>query len=163
MQVEQSQERMVSPSVPFSPISATAQLMRPGPGGGFSVFSGTCFGFRHPDYYLSAAHCVAEADPQDVLVSQSAPSDRPSTFSVRLVRVSGITRHDDADLAVLKVDPEVASSIAPPFSGHLVANHALGEDFMAFGYPESVYGPDARRQTERLFRGHYQRFFGHQS
>jgi hypothetical protein len=154
---------MSSPLAPFTPTSATAQLMRSGPGGGFSVFGGTCFGFRHPDYYLTAAHCIADAGPEDVLVSQSAPSSSPNALSVRLVGVSEIFRHDEADLAVLKVNADVAGAIAAPFPGHLVANHSLGEDFMAFGYPESVYGPDARRATARLFKGHYQRFFGHQS
>lgn len=146
---------------PFNPIAATAQLMKLGPGGGFSVLAGTCFGFRHPDYYVTAAHCVAGIE--EVLVSQSAPTSRANTMSVRLVQASAILRHDEADLAVLKVDPKVAAPITAPFAGHLVSNYALGEDFMAYGYPEDVYGPDPQRATPRLFKGHYQRFFGHRS
>jgi hypothetical protein len=34
-----------------------------------------------------------------------------------------------------------------------VSNYALGEDFMAYGYPEDVYGPDPQRATPRLFKG----------
>jgi hypothetical protein len=144
----------------FDPLSATAQLMRIGPEGGFSVFGGTCFGFRHPDYYLTAAHCVVDAGPREVLVSQSVPTSTGST--IRLAEVVETKRHDHADIAVLRVGDK-AGAITAPFSGHLVSNHALGEDFMAYGYPESVYGPDKRRPTRRLFKGHYQRFFGHQS
>ena len=146
---------------PFNPIAATAQLMKLGPGGGFSVFAGTCFGFRHPDYYVTAAHCVAGSE--EVLVSQSASTDKANTLAIRLVQASEILQHDEADLAVLRVDPRVAGPITEPFPGHLVSNYALGEDFMAYGYPEDVYGPNPQRPAPRLFKGHYQRFMGHRS
>lgn len=154
---------MPDPIPPFNPLSATSKLLRSGPGGGFSEFVGTCFGFRHPDYYLTAAHCVGDLEPAELLVSQTAPSLRPNTMSWRAAPVIDIVRHETADLAVLSVDSNIAGPIAIPFSGHTVSNFQLGEDFLAYGYPESVYGPEAREPTPRLFKGHYQRFFGHQS
>ncbi len=49
-----------------------------------------------------------------------------------------------------------------PFWG-VVHTWSLGEDFMAYGYPADVLGPEPDQPTERLFRGHYQRFMRYES
>ena len=43
------------------------------------------------------------------------------------------------------------------------SNFSLGEEFYAFGYPPSVFGPSASEPTARLFTGNFQRFIDHQS
>ena len=39
----------------------------------------------------------------------------------------------------------------------------MGEDFFAYGYPADPIGPNASAPTQRLFKGHYQRFMEHRS
>ena len=74
--------------------------------------------------------------------------------------VEAIDRHPEADLAVLRVDRDAAQGVEP-FWRALPAR--FGEPFIAFGYPENVFGEDSGQPTARLFRGHYQRFFENHS
>src|SRR5436305_455579 len=63
--------------------------------------------------------------------------------------------------AVLLTVGEESDQITPFWGA--VATHGLGEDFVAYGYPESIFGSDARQPTPRLFKGHYQRFLHYRS
>jgi hypothetical protein len=113
---------------------------------------GTCFAFRSARHFVTAAHCVGDlrADRLVVVVPQVTGP----------IRVTSVERHPSADVAILTLDEE-PDGVEPFWSA--VSNYGLGEDFLAFGFPESIFGPDARQPTPRLFKGSYQRFFDHES
>src|SRR5438093_351475 len=119
---------------------------------------GTCFAFRHRNVLLTAAHCVPEG--QDVFVWMNTPERRTPTRA-------DVCLHPSADLAVLRVpaldeDETVANyvlNLGP-------AEMRLYGDFQSFGYP--VEGPSdlravGQQPTARLFKGHFQRYFVHES
>jgi hypothetical protein len=70
-----------------------------------------------------------------------------------------VDRHPGADLAVISV--ESRDHKVQPFKA--VGALEAGQDFIAFGYPENVYGPHQRMPTARIFKGHVQRLFTHRS
>lgn len=70
-----------------------------------------------------------------------------------------VTRHPSADVATLNAPS--AHGVEPFWNA--VGNYSMGEDFMAYGYPEGVFGEGAGRPVPRVFRGHYQRFLDYQS
>ncbi len=49
----------------FNPLTAAGLLWRRVSPDGYR-FAGSCFGFRHPDSWLTAAHCVVGARVSDV-------------------------------------------------------------------------------------------------
>jgi hypothetical protein len=135
----------------FNPLAATGLLWRRASADQY-VFAGSCFGFRHPDWWLTAAHCVVEANVSDIRLIVP-DCDEP--------QVDAIETHPEADVSLIRVDWG-AKRRPEPFWG-CVGNYGMGEDFFAFGYPESVFGPDSRMPTARLFKGHFQRFLDYRS
>jgi hypothetical protein len=115
-----------------------------------AAFIGTCFAFRKSNAVLAAAHCVGDLPPEALLV------DFPT--SRRMDAVVAIERHPVADLAVLQLGADVWPEGVEAFidAGPIPA---LGEEFMAFGYPEDTLGPHPAQPVPRLFRGHFQRTF----
>lgn len=116
---------------------------------------GSCFLFRSDHVVLTASHCV----PQDV--------ERPAVILPRVRRtmqIGRIERHPSADVALLFEEgfDETLPLGAPEFAPvDGVGNVALGEDFIAYGYPidgPATSGQIVQRPTPRLFKGHYQRF-----
>lgn len=116
---------------------------------------GSCFLFRSDQVALTAAHCV----PEDC--------DRPTVIlprARRTLQIDRVIRHPSADVALLfGAGFDESQPLSPPRLAPVdgVGNVALGEDFVAYGYP--VDGPIsgdglAQRPTPRLFKGHYQRF-----
>lgn len=77
--------------------------------------------------------------------------------------VREIARAPRADLAVLKVEDHVANTAPVQAFRDYSIQHEVGEDFVAFGYPESVFGVNDREPVPRAFRGYFQRFFMYQS
>jgi hypothetical protein len=130
----------------FNPLSATGLLLRRVLCDQYA-FAGSCFGFRHPDWWLTAAHCVVEAEASEMRLVA------PQRGEPKVVEIE---RHPEADVGLIHVDWGT-KRCPEPFWG-FVGNYGLGEDFFAFGYPESVFGPDSRMPTARLFKGHFQRF-----
>ncbi len=120
-----------------------------------SGFLGTCFAFRQPTHYLTAAHCVGnlQANGVGIGLRVSASADPHP--------VKEIIRHPSADLAILVL--EEAPSPHMEVFWNFVSNFAWGEEFMAFGFPEDVFGAGGAQPTARLFKGHYQRFMLHRS
>lgn len=118
-------------------------------------FLGTCFPFRDENHFLTAAHCVGQLTAREIAIGI------PVNLDAGPVEVSEILRHPCADIAVLRT-PKVAEGAVTPFWNY-VGNYTYGEEFMSFGYPEDIFGPDARHPTARLFRGHIQRILDHQS
>src|SRR5439155_19134527 len=72
------------------------------------------------------------------------------------VRIATVLQHPRADVAILRVGRHEPAQLEPFWN--YVANWGLGEDFMAYGYPMDVLGPNSAAPTARLFKGHYQRF-----
>ena len=142
--------------VQFDPIQATGLLLHVNQER--QAFLGSCFAFREDRAFLTAAHCVTNLEPHEV--SAWFPGEGSDPVELPIRRMEWIHRHSNADVAILKAAAD-SPRVEPFWSA--VSNYALGEDFMAFGYPENVFGEDARMPTARLFRGHYQRFFEHRS
>jgi hypothetical protein len=129
----------------FNPLYAVALLLHQ-QGDREPAFLGTCFAYRQPHYFLTAAHCVGTLKPGDLGIYSPFPFARE--WQPKAVEV-----HPEADIAVIRVAEGGATIV--PFRDH-VANYGFGDDFAAFGFPESIFGPEDRQPTPRLFRGHYQ-------
>jgi trypsin-like peptidase len=109
---------------------------------------GSCFVFRYPNRFLTAAHCVDGAAPADLAVFL------PSAGTA--FEVAAVIPHPTADLAVLHVPDVQENHITWPH--YLVFDdRAWGVDFASCGYV------DVSDPTLRVFRGHVQRFFNHSS
>jgi hypothetical protein len=111
---------------------------------------GSCAGYVHHHTFITAAHCVPEG--LEVFV------DMPTEPAPR--RVERIERHPTADLAVLIAerldsdDQTFPLLYQPPPKGLID-----GGTFIGFGYP--VEGSGGPMPVGRLFRGHFQRYFGY--
>ncbi len=120
-------------------------------------FFGSCFVFRYPDRFLTAAHCVKGLTPHDVGVWL------PGTGLDYVFGVATITLHPEADLAVLHV-PEVREEHITWPQDALFDDRQLGVEFTACGYPQEFREIAHRavgQPTLRVFRGYVQRFFPH--
>ncbi|MFH1817722.1 MAG: serine protease [Pseudomonadota bacterium] len=117
------------------------------------AFLGTCFSLRHATHFLTAAHCVHELTPDQLVVV--------SHLDQRTRLVTNVTRHPHADIAILNVDPVADDGVESFWNS--VGNFSLGEEYFAFGFPEDALGPNEGRPTPRLFKGYFHRFMPHQS
>lgn len=79
---------------------------------------------------------------------------RPGMGGMR--QVLGVSRHPRADLAVLQVNP-LQGPDEPFWASH--APCEVGDDFVAFGFPEDTINEIAGVPTARIFKGHVQRLF----
>jgi len=107
-------------------------------------FLGSCFAFRRAEFFLTAAHVLRGYQLGELRVICAA--DR------QLYRIRTIETHPRADvaLAVLSDAPQT-----DPF-WNVVSPH-LGEDFIAYGYPEDPFPGLGLVPTPRIFKGHIQR------
>jgi hypothetical protein len=117
------------------------------------AFLGTCFSFRHPTYFLTAAHCIGNLPSDEVAILS------PNTDYVRSAKE--VKKHPSADIAIIELSP-VENDITEPF-WNCVSNYGLAEEFIAFGFPEDIFGEDARIPTARVFKGYFQRFINYRS
>jgi hypothetical protein len=132
----------------FFPRLASGQVYFAPPDGKWE-FSGTGAMYVRPYVILTAAHCVP--DVPGAKFAFWSPVDN-STHEVEKV-----VRHPRIDLAVLVLP----RSVEPPPTGVYTAiSQSLidGGDFLAFGYPA-----EENTTKPRIFKGHFQRFFGYQS
>jgi S1-C subfamily serine protease len=138
--------------MPFDPLSATGLVLADFAGVKPRI-TGTCFLLRYEHYAITAAHCVpAEATSLTVALPRQQ----------RAMPVTSITRHPTADVALLSGEPSVTEKREgyPERSfWDCPSNWALGEQFMAYGFPEETNSEGPIQATPRLFVGHYQRFF----
>jgi hypothetical protein len=137
---------------PPNPLHGIGLLLRRH-NGDFS-FLGTCFALRSQHHFLTARHCVGSLAADEVAIAV------PGVLAP--VVAEAIAHHPTADVTVVRLPSEAPVAQVEPFWMG-VPLRALGVDFMAFGYPESVSGDQAREPTPRLFKGHVQRFFDHTS
>jgi hypothetical protein len=134
---------------PFEPTEAIGALVRSPKG----ELLGTAFAFRQYGHFLTAAHCVKDLDPKELLIASGYR---------RIVRgVREVIKHKNADIALLVAEP-IKDDETHPF-WDLVGNLSLGEDFVAYGYPEDAIGPNEGRPTPRIFKGYFHRFMRHKS
>jgi len=117
-------------------------------------FLGTCFAFRQPTRFLTAAHCIGNLTPRELAIAiPNITTDEP-------FRVQNVIRHPAADLAVLVLADDPVPPITPfRFYGGM----GWGLEFRAFGFPEDVFGTSPAQPTARLFAGHIQRMMRHAS
>ncbi len=132
----------------FNPLGAVGVIVQRDAEGRPSAL-GTAFAFRSAECWVTARHCV----PGDV--AQAAVATTLGKVYWRTIREA--FTHPDADIAVLHVEPKDRNDPAVPFYA-CASTYLLGEDFIAYGFPESVFGQDQREPTPRLFKGYYQRF-----
>lgn len=118
------------------------------------VFLGTCFAFRSTHRFLTAAHCVRGLEPSVTGIF--------SPKAQRLQLVSSISVHPTADVAVIEAVTPLRFDMEP-FLDLVQGPHKIGADFVAYGFPEDVFGHTPPRLTQRLFKGHFQRFFPYKS
>lgn len=113
-------------------------------------FRGTCFAFRRSDTFLTAAHCVAEADVATLFVHTPAAKGFHA--------VAEIKWHPSADIALLRLAGSAWPGGVEPFV-RTKPFTALGMEFMAYGFPEDALAPNEEplTPTPRLFRGYLQR------
>lgn len=117
------------------------------------AFLGSCFAYCQKTHFLTANHCVSDRDRATLIVV--SPADQ------RARRVIEVITHPNADVSLLLVAP-LESDLVEPFWGN-VGNYSLGEEFMAYGFPEDSRGPNLGQPTARLFKGYFQRFMHHKS
>ncbi|GAA1021448.1 hypothetical protein Aple_073770 [Acrocarpospora pleiomorpha] len=129
---------------------ATGMVIHVGTNGESFRFGGSCAAYLKRNIILTAAHCLPDDNKAFVLL----PGDKQLRSVIRA------ERHPTTDIAVLLVD---AFENDIPNQNFMGINSELseGQDFLAFGYPDvastTVLPPG------RLFKGHFQRFFGYRS
>lgn len=123
-----------------------------------SAFLGTGFVARQEHAFLTAAHCIGDLKPDELLVEcPEIP---------RVVPVKAVDLHPTADLALLTLDLVEGSGMRALWG---LTTHdgrfdfaSVGVDFFAYGFPEStMFGDDPPMPTARLFKGHIQRYLDH--
>ena len=135
----------------FDPLAATGLLWHGDPKTemhGAVAFAGSCFAFRSPGHVLTAAHCLGGM-PAEYLGIQFGDH--------MLSGINDVIVHPTADAAILRFPTTVFEGLEA-FWGS-VGNYSLGEDFFAYGFPETVQHDLNRAPTARLFKGSFQRFW----
>ncbi len=133
----------------MNPINATGLLLNKKTGKPL----GTCFAFRQPTHFLTAAHCVGNLRAEDIAIACKASLEE-------VCLIQRIEKHPRADLALLVLSS--AKEGIEPF-WDCVGNFMLGEEFFAYGFPADDIGVEAGNIVERLFKGYFQRFFRYKS
>jgi hypothetical protein len=132
----------------MNPLSSTGMLVHM-PRGGEVSFLGTCAAFRQPWVALTAAHCLGELEPSEIVVHY--PSEVRASSSVHTRRLVHFERHQKADLAFAYTEPDEDDS----FEGYpehafwdYVGNLSLGEEFIAYGFQSKGLYP-CRPRTDQ--------------
>ena len=116
------------------------------------IVLGTAFAFRQPTTFLTAAHCVSGVG-DNLQVLMFAPGGEVG------FKVKEAVKHPSADISI--IETQDSRDDVTPF-WNFVSNYEWGEEFIAFGYPEDIFG-ERRSVTPRLFRGYFQRIYAHRS
>lgn len=137
-------------------------LVYEGTAEGAEHFLGSCFAFRAKNRFLTARHCVEGRDV--AALSVYSPQDLVHT------KVAEVIAHPEADIAVLVLANTGRQSTEMWL--HWDEDRRLGNDFMAYGFPDDPFPPHKEDErlivyrgnpTARLFKGYFQRYFEHRS
>ena len=142
---------MVSLAAMPNVITAVGALFRAAPAASTGSFLGTCFAYKDSGVLVTAAHCVGDLPPEEVVAVWAGPIVR---------RVAAIEKHGLADIAVLSV-PRLESPI--DCFTHALPYEQLGGDFYAIGFTELVPAGGPYLPMARLHKGYFQRFFDHEN
>lgn len=116
-----------------------------------TVLMGTCSAYLTRHHYITAAHCVPGG--YDLAVVEMVGG--------RLRGVERIDRHPDRDLALLSLNVRDPTNGLDAMVYQRPENQVIdGGDFIGFGYP--VEGRENTVPVGRLFKGHFQRYFGYE-
>lgn len=117
-----------------------------------SRFFGSCFTIGKPQYLMTAAHCVAHENPEDLSVDFIRGSER------RGQRVTEVHLHPSADLAILYVpSANSADGVGPYMTFDTTANFAV--DIGSFGYVDEGIHDGSQLVVAKAFRGYIHRHF----
>jgi len=133
------------------PIDAVAMVLKEN-GRALLPFLGSCFAYRSPIHFLTAAHVVRECQREAIVFIPGNGLMCP---------VQSLEFHPTADIAMMLVQPHPMNFVEP-FVG-VGADCGLGDDYFAYGFPEDSRPTGAPRPTPRMFRGYFQRFMKHSS
>jgi hypothetical protein len=140
----------------FTRALAATGLVIGVPEGGEPAFLGTCFLFRRTTRALTAAHCVGTLEAHRLRLH--------FPYSGTAVRVVGVNRHPEADLAVLELEELPDNEKFAPLYGPDPIDPVVswGDAFGSLGYPEDT-GERGVSPVARCIRGYIQRFYEHRS
>lgn len=110
---------------------------------------GTCFAFKRPNYFLTAAHCIEKLAVDQLVI---APNDRRN-----LAVADRVIFHPTADLAILYVEGE--RSVTGENYFRKIVPPSMGGDYYAYGFPDI----DNDKIRPRAFVGNFQNFRDHTS
>lgn len=128
----------------YTPAAVAGALLRHERDG--IVPRGSCFALSHPDWFVTARHCLDD------------DLDHPATLydvwtGERARKVLAARLHPEADLAVLRVAPDPWET-RPPFEfGGMDAWPASGDDCGMFGYAWSLVDGAAKAPGSALVTG----------
>lgn len=120
-----------------------------------NAFLGSCFIFRYPSTVVTATHCVKDYSDKEILLVF------PGNSVKKVFNVKEIIQHNNADISIM-IAPDIHEDDITWPHYTLFDDHSWGEDFTTFGYPQE-YVQSIPQPTPRLFKGHIQRFFNHNS
>jgi Trypsin-like peptidase domain len=111
-------------------------------------FLGTCFAYREPWFFLTAAHCIEGFAAEDLGVD--APGKSGTGHPIREVNVL-----DGVDLAVLRAPDRGAwmSSVDP--YRDIQHEYEIAQDFVSFGFPAETVETRANQPVAQIFKGHF--------
>ena len=133
-------------------LSAATGLLLGTNARGLPVARGSCFAFRAPGWFLTAAHCVQHDSAEALSIAPYTEGWLETGLGVKQV-----VRHPTADLALLHAP--FTYELFQPFRD-VDARLEPGSDVAAFGFPEYSLA-DGVAPIPRLFRGYAQRLFEH--
>jgi hypothetical protein len=118
-------------------------------------FLGTAFAFRKKTHYLAAAHCVGALKPTELSVASAVLNGGHPVAAVT------ITRHPEADIAVVEIADQGTYRVQPLFI--VAKSYGYGDEVAALGFSEDSMRDGTVKPIGRIFRGFLQRFFDHNS
>ena len=131
------------------PFAAVQALLRCDKSGKPSSLAGSCFRLWSDNHYITAAHCVRDVGPDELLVMNP-------TKEAQDLRCVAIERHPEADIAIIQIDQETPEE----FEKFTLYEHDFyyGQQIHCFGMVTDCQGCFSN-VTQRVIGGITQRDF----
>lgn len=111
-----------------------------------SRYLGTCFAYKEPWFFVTAAHCVEGYEASGIGVI--APGPYGTAIAIRQIE-----RALPADIAILRAaDSGRWLSGVEPYS-EIQQEYELAQDFITYGFPERTIGLEANNPDPLVFKG----------